>query len=332
MSKKLYPIADLHCDVLSYLAKVPGANWKEKEDIGAALPHLKTGGVKLQVMALFTATKAGSTQYTAAQIQAWNQLKQRKEVLPINKYEDWTPLEQGNSIGILAAIENASGLCEEKEDLSKAWERLNILEEEVGPLLYISFTHHDENRFGGGNFSDNVGLKKDGMALLEQLEGRKIAVDLAHASDKLAEHIFTYVDKQRLKLPFVASHSNFRSVWNHVRNLPEELAQELIYRKGLIGMNFLRAYVDDHHPNTLFQHIQHGWELGAQSHLAFGADFFYIKNFHDPSRYPLFHSVHENASVYPDIIEHLLSEIAPQEWVAGLCWNNVKNFLSSLWK
>ena len=165
------PVADLHCDVLSYLVRISEADWEKVEDIGAALPHLKTGGVKLQVMALFTSTQTGSTRYAKAQIKAWNQLLQRSQVLPVTPQLDWNQLEQDNSLGILAAIENASGLCEEEEDLSKAWERLDNLEERVGPLLYISFTHHEENRFGGGNYSDNVGLKSDGMALLDRLEG-----------------------------------------------------------------------------------------------------------------------------------------------------------------
>ena len=331
MIKNTFSVADLHCDVLSYLVRIPEANWEKAEDIGAALPHLKSGGVKLQVMALFTVSKEGSAHYTKAQVQAWNQLLQRPQVLPVTPSLDWNHFEQNNTIGLLAAIENASGLCEEEEDLSKAWERLDNLEENVGPLLYISFTHHDENRFGGGNYSDNVGLKSDGMALLDRLEGRKIAVDLSHASDKLAEGIFTYSDKQGLNLPIIASHSNFRTIWNHVRNLPDELAQEIINRKGLIGMNFLRAYIDDENPETLFDHFKYGMELGAESQLALGADYFYTKDFHDTSRYPLFHPVYRDASCYPQVLNSLKEKGWSQEEAKKISWNNVKSFLAELW-
>ena len=326
-----YPIADLHCDLLSYLARIPNASWDMEEDIGVALPHLKTGGVKLQVMAIYTATKRGSVDYARIQAEKWKQIKQKEGITPLSSADQFAQILETDSVGILAAIENASGLCEEEEDISLAWDRLDFLEREAGPLLYISFTHHDENRFGGGNYSNNVGLKKDGMALLDRLEGRSIAVDLAHASDQLAEDIFTYTAKQNLKLPIIASHSNFRMVWKHVRNLPDELAHELIMRGGLIGMNFLRAYVDDHTPKTLLQHLAYGWDLGAAEHLAFGADFFYTKDFHDPTRVPLFYPQLNNASVYPKILSKLIEEEVQEERIQKLAWDNVKTFLQKIW-
>lgn len=324
-------IADLHCDLLSYLVRVPGAEWNKRDDIGVGQPHLKEGGVRLQVMAMFTPTKPGSAQYVKRQSKAWNQISQCEDVLPVSHITHLDKLETQDSIGILAAIENASGLCEEEEDLKKTWERLAILEQEAGPLLYISFTHHYENRFGGGNFSDNVGLKSDGKALLEQLAGRNIAVDLAHASDQLAEDIFSYVDKQRLSVPLIASHSNFRSVWNHVRNLPNELAQELILRKGLIGINFVRTYVNEKNPDTLFSHIAYGRDLGAENNLAFGADFFYTKDFPDTSRLPIFHPQHQNASSYPDLIDQLFHTGWNRDQVEKMAWVNVKRFIQRLW-
>ena len=156
-------------------------------------------------------------------------------------------------------------------------------------------------------------------------------MDLAHASDRLAEDIFSYTDKQGLKLPIMASHSNFRTVWNHVRNLPDELAQEIINRGGLIGINFLRAYVDDEHPETLYNHFSYGKGLGAQSRLALGADYFYTKDFHDTSRYPLFHPEYENASCYPQVLNSLEEKGWAQEEVKKISWNNVKSFLIKLW-
>jgi microsomal dipeptidase-like Zn-dependent dipeptidase len=63
--------------------------------------------------------------------------------------------------------------------------RLDEIVRACKKLFYISFTHHTENRFGGGNYSDNIGLKKDGEQLLEYMDGKSIAIDFAHASDQL---------------------------------------------------------------------------------------------------------------------------------------------------
>ena len=62
---------------------------------------------------------------------------------------------------------------------------------------------------------------------------------LSHTSDALAHDIFNHIDKHKLAVPVIASHSNFRSVSDHVRNLPDEIANEIVNRNGLIGMNFL---------------------------------------------------------------------------------------------
>ena len=57
--KDAYPIFDMHCDLLVYLASVKDAHPAKKEDIGCALPYLQGGNVKLQVLAIYTSTKKG---------------------------------------------------------------------------------------------------------------------------------------------------------------------------------------------------------------------------------------------------------------------------------
>ena len=54
------PIADLHCDLLSFLAAVPRADAFSKDQIACAFPWLQEGGVKMQVMAIYTNVDASS--------------------------------------------------------------------------------------------------------------------------------------------------------------------------------------------------------------------------------------------------------------------------------
>ena len=49
------PVFDLHCDLLAYLLEVPRADAAGTDDMGATIPYLQQGGVKLQVMAIYTA-------------------------------------------------------------------------------------------------------------------------------------------------------------------------------------------------------------------------------------------------------------------------------------
>jgi len=326
-----YPVIDLHCDLLSYLARIPGATPESTSDIGVALPYLRTGKVIIQVLALFTPTQADSTRLVQQQIDAYQFLIKRSDFTPFN-FQDLSLLppsfiDSNTPITVLPALENASGFCEEDEPLDKGLERLTNMITQLQSVLYLSLTHHDENRFGGGNYSANVGLKRDGEALLEFLSDKSIAIDISHASDQLASDIFTYIARYQLNLSVIASHSNFRSVWPHVRNLPDELIKEIVHQNGLIGINFLRAYVDDNQPDTLIDHIAYGLEKAGDNHLALGADFFYTKDFYDPSRFPLYHAQHEHAGQYPDVLRSVSLAGVTDAQLQNISYLNVLNFL-----
>ena len=329
-SPSLWSVIDLHCDLLYYLAHVPRASLDNINDIGVALPHLKAGNVKIQTLAMFTLTKPGSAAITNAQVDTYLDLLNSSDFKAVSSYHDAKNILDVDQVGIVPAIENASGLCEEDESISLAFQRLDHIQRRVGKILYISLTHHTENRFGGGNYSDNIGLKDDGKALLDYMDGKKICIDLAHTSDALAYGILDHLTKNNLDVPVIASHSNFRPICNHVRNLPDELAQEVISRNGLIGINFLRAYINNEIPERIYDHILYGLKMGAKDQLALGADFFNIRDFPDSSRHPLFFDEHGNAGKYPEILEKT-AELTKPDWVAQFAWGNGVEFLGRIW-
>ncbi|AHM60602.1 Zn-dependent dipeptidase, microsomal dipeptidase [Flammeovirgaceae bacterium 311] len=325
------PVFDLHCDLLAYLREVPHADPAGTDDMGATIPYLQQGGVKLQVMAIYSDVKAGSTQKAWDQAQLYCRLLQDygDYLLSVSRQEHLHQLATGSKVGAIVAIENAAGLCEEGQPLDTTFGRLEAIEQKTDRIFYIGITHHTENRFGGGNYSE-AGLKEDGKVLLDYLSGRNIAVDLAHTSDALAEGIFNYTEQRNLQIPIIASHSNFRGVWQHRRNLPDEFVQELIRRKGLIGINFLRAYVHDENPEALAEHILYGLEQGAEDLLCFGADFFYTKDMPDLSRVPFYFREHENAGRYPEILKQLAERGLSQEQLRKLSYGNADRFLESI--
>lgn len=327
-----YPIIDLHCDLLSYLARVPKAHVNNTEEIGAALPYLKAGNVKHQILAIFTITQKGSVAFAQQQVEEYQKLIATPDFYAITDKKTALNIKTSDQVGLTVALESASGICEEDEKLDLAFERLDKILDAVGHLFYISFTHHTENRFGGGNYSNNVGLRRDGELLLEYMDGKKIAADLAHTSDNLAYGIINYIDKKGLDIPVIASHSNFRPLCDHVRNLPDELTQEVIQRKGLIGMNFLRDYVHSTDPKHLIEHILYGLQADvAKDYLAFGADFFYRKVKIPVERQPLFFAEHEDAGKYPFILENLEKEGATTEILEQLAYQNVLDYIERYW-
>lgn len=326
------PIIDTHCDLLSYLATVPNAAPDAAEDIACAIPLLQEGNVKLQVCAIYTDVRPGSSELATKQAYKFREMlmAHRKDVVQADG-EFLQDMDLNSKIGVVVAIENAAGLAEENVPLEQAFKQLDQLIQLTGRIAYISLTHHTENRFGGGNYTEGIGLKEDGKKLLDYMHGKKIAIDLSHTSDHLAEGILKHIDKESLDVPVLASHSNFRGVWDHKRNLNDEFAKEIIARKGIIGINFLRAFLDDKNPERVFEHILYGFELGAGEQMCFGADFFYTKDFPDKSRHPFYFPLVENASKYPSILDRL-AENLHQTQLEKLAYKNAKRFLGDIWK
>jgi microsomal dipeptidase-like Zn-dependent dipeptidase len=325
-----YPVADLHCDLLSFLAVVPHADAWAKDQIACAFPYLQEGGVSMQVMAIFTTVEQGSMTLAMRQAEIFSHLLQKEEKtvrLFDNKF--LKDPDADSRIGIIASVENAAGFGHEKATWPEIYSQFDALVKKVGHLAYISLTHHTENRFGGGNYTEGVGLKEDGKRILDYMAGKRVPIDLSHTSDLLAEGILNHIDRHHLPIPVIASHSNFRAIWDHKRNLSDEFAQEIIHRGGIIGVNFLREFLDREVPQRLFEHLLYGAKLSGDS-ICFGADFFYTKNFPEPGRQPFFFPLAENAGKYPSILESLSHNLNESQ-LRKLASENVFNFYQKLW-
>jgi len=329
------PVFDLHCDLLSYITGIPDADPENSTEIGSSLVSLREGNVKLQTMAIYVPTEEGSTESGIEQSVAFLELLDNysEYVQHIDEAEDWNDVLESGRTTIIAAIENASAFCEEEDDLDDGLALFETMIENTGAMLYVSLTHNDENRFGGGNDAPGVGLKPDGKVFLEYLSGTNIAIDLAHTSDALARDIIEFVDKFSLDVPIIASHSNFRTILKHERNLPDDIVQEIIKRDGLIGMNFYREFVHPSNPDALYDHILHGIERGAGANLAFGSDFFFSlgtdEDEEEDAQEDFFHE-HRNSAQFPAILERLGGMVSEKQ-LHRIAYANTYNFLQRLW-
>ena len=323
------PVIDLHCDLLSYLTR-PNSTIYNTEDMGCAVPYLKEGNVKLQIMAIFAPTSENSHEYGLKQSEIFQNLNEEKNELYRFEKDHLATFETNKNIGMLASLENASAFCDENISLKEGFENLEKIINNVGSLLYVGFTHHAENRFGGGNYS-SVGLKNDGKALIDYLDHKNIAIDFSHTSDALAYDILNYISKENINVPIIASHSNYRKVFDHPRNLPDDIAKEIINQRGLIGLNFVRAFVNPEKAEALQEHAAYGLGLGAENAMCYGADYFYTKSNPDKSRIPFYFKEHDNAGCYPEI-NRILEDQFGAEQTTKISSQNILDFMERLWK
>lgn len=324
-----YPVIDLHCDLLSYLTR-PNASIYDSNEIGCAVPLLQKGNVKLQVLAIFAPVEPQSHDYGLEQSEIFRNLAEEENELYQFEHLDLETFTSNENVGMVASVESGSAFCDETISLKEGFKNLERIIDRVGNILYLSFTHHAENRFGGGNFA-SAGLKNDGKALIDYLHGRNIALDFSHTSDALAYDMLNYISKQNIKVPVIASHSNYRTVFGHLRNLPDEVAKEIVHQQGLIGLNFVRAFVNPEEADALTQHVAHGLHLGGEGAVAYGADYFYTKSHPDQSRIPFYFKEHDNAGNYPEINEGLEQQFG-REQTQRISFQNAFNYMQRNWK
>jgi membrane dipeptidase len=96
-------------------------------------------------------------------------------------------------------------------------------------------------------------------------------IDVSHLSDR------GFYDVAELsKQPFVASHSNARSLTPHSRSLTDDMIKVLADHGGVIGLNFCGAFLGDSEISRvedMVSHILHIRQVGGTEVIALGTDF-----------------------------------------------------------
>ncbi len=127
------------------------------------------------------------------------------------------------------------------------------------------------NRLGGAHDTD-IGLTSYGRQVLSAAMEMGMVIDLSHASDNSARETLSLA--KYYHAPVIASHSNFRMVTPHTRNLTDEIAYGICESGGIIGLCLVPAHVGlTRDLNGLCMHIAYAQRLGLLNALSLGTDF-----------------------------------------------------------
>lgn len=194
----------------------------------------------------------------------------------------------------LKLFEDSVVQCRSSADIESAWSDgkfASILTVEGGSVLagniervkeiakdgvkVMTLVWNGENEIGSGHNTEK-GLSEFGKAVIPLMEDNGIIVDISHLNDRGFDDLLNVATK-----PFMATHSNARSICSHKRNLTDDMIKELVKRDCLIGLNYYTAFISDssldndsvNYADMFYQHICHFIDLGAEKNLALGSDF-----------------------------------------------------------
>ncbi len=130
------------------------------------------------------------------------------------------------------------------------------------------------NCFGAPNSpaTQNIGLTPFGCEAVGYMQELGMLVDVSHLSDGGFWDVVKHTKK-----PFVASHSNCRTVCSLLRNLSDEMIRALADRGGVSGVNFCpdltRLGAMHCTAEELADQVLHFVQVGGEDCVALGTDF-----------------------------------------------------------
>jgi membrane dipeptidase len=114
------------------------------------------------------------------------------------------------------------------------------LEEFFALGLRLVIPAWDDNLYSGTSMGAGHGLTEEGRALVELARSLGVMVDVSHLSDVAFEDVCALMRDR----PFVASHSDCRSLSPAPRNLTDEQIRALAGRGGVMGINLAADFLD----------------------------------------------------------------------------------------
>lgn len=145
-------------------------------------------------------------------------------------------------------------------------------------IRLISLTWNHANCFGFPNSSDSSvmekGLTDFGREAVARMNELGMIVDVSHLSDGGFRDVAALCKK-----PFVASHSNCRSINPHPRSMTDEMIRTLADKGGVMGVNFGPEFLTgdvkakESRTEALVAQLRHMMNVGGEDCPAIGTDF-----------------------------------------------------------
>ena len=289
-------IADTHCDTLFSLA----IGGKQLKDCMVSHENLTKGGVCLQTLALFTgANGPAGTPYADAL-----KMLEAAHDLPFPVLYGDLPDNPPEEITGIISIEGGEAL-EGKTERLYEFDRL-------ARVRMIALTWNHENEIGyPAKLGPKPGLKPFGFELIREMDRLGVYADVSHLNEAGFWDLC-----ENMKLPPIASHSNFRELCDVPRNLTRKQVQTIIDRNGYIGINFYPHFLTANGKagiSDVLRHMDAIADMGGIGAMGFGSDFDGIEV--QPEGL-------ENASKFPDLIDAMLRHGYSDEQVKGIAGMN----------
>lgn len=288
-------IVDMHCDTIYLLHRSCSNPSLRKNNLQIDLNKMKQGGYLLQNFALYVNMEESANPLETALMMAdlfYCEMEKNKDLIrPVTTYEQIVSNQKKGLMSALLTLEEGE-ICLGSLSHLRNFYRLGVrmmtltwnFENQLAyPNYFPKKEDYDQNLnpkhsnvWPIGGSPCNLGLKEKGFSFLAEMERLGIIIDVSHLSDGGFYDVLNHTSK-----PFVASHSNARSLCQNCRNLTDDMIRSMGERGCLIGLNYFGNFLTFHPDGSpsestitdIARHARHIANTGGIECLGLGSDF-----------------------------------------------------------
>ena len=231
------------------------------------LPQLRSGGVILQVLPVFTEEQfvgEGALRRALLVLETARHVadEHSSDVAIVETGDELRQTVNEGRIALVLALEGCEPIGGDLTVLDTFW-RLGVR------MASLTWNRRTMLADGTGEMDTGGRLTALGVDAVAEMEGLGMVVDVSHLSEAGVAHIGELATR-----PFVASHSSCRDLHDHPRNLTDGQIRLVAASGGFVSLNAFGAFLaDDPKVDDYVAHIVHSVDLVGPDHVALGPDF-----------------------------------------------------------
>lgn len=197
---------------------------------------------------------------TLAHFRSWIKRRPGEYVL-IERVDDITRAKESGRLAIFFDIEGANAIADQPS--------LIALYYDLG-VRWMLMAYNLNNNVGGGCLDDDTGLTSFGREVITEMNRVGMVPCCTHCGKRTAMDVIA-----QSKTPVIFSHSNPRAVWDHPRNIDDDLIRACAQKGGVIGVNGVGVFLgpNDTRSETVARHIDYVRRLAGVGHVGLGLDY-----------------------------------------------------------
>ena len=273
------PIIDMHCDTIS--RDTFSSEGLRQNSLQIDLHKMKEAGYLLQNFALFVNMETDPNPLVSGLRMAdlfHEAMTANSDLIrPAASYKEIIENQQQGFMSGLLTLEEGE-ICQGEIPILRDFYRLGV--------RMITLTWNHPNSIGAPNNyktassihgePDMTGLTEKGLAFIAEMERLGVIIDVSHLSDGGFYDVLHHTTR-----PFVASHSNARSLAPHCRNLTDDMIRQMGERGCVTGLNYCKGFLNPFEdwatavggPSDIARHARYITDLGGIEVLGLGSDF-----------------------------------------------------------